>query len=117
MPKFSHGHANLSLTMYATNLDTSRTWAGQLCLMVKHGNHHFLFENKGSLYHGHGFEMPAALIQHCRPDLVSNAITSLLSIFNDIQGDGESILEYQAQFDGLTIELSPTKLHSPQFYQ
>ena len=75
----------------------------------------FLFKNKGTLFHGHGFEMLAALMQHCRPDLVSNAFSSLLSLFNDVQGETESIIEYCSRFDGLTLELSQCKVTIPSF--
>jgi hypothetical protein len=93
MPEFSHGHTDRSLTTDAANIDASRTWEGQLRPLLNDGNLCFLFVNKGSLFHGHGFEMLTTLIQHCRPDLVSNEFTSLLSLFNDIQGEGGEILE------------------------
>jgi hypothetical protein len=34
------------------------------------------------------------LNRHCRPDTVSNAFTTLLSLFNDVQGDSEPIVEF-----------------------
>jgi hypothetical protein len=57
--------------------------------------------------------MLAALIQHYCPYLVSNALISLLSLFNNIQGEGELILEYQAWFESLTIKLSRCKVALP----
>jgi hypothetical protein len=36
--------------------------------------------------------MLAALNQHCRPDLVANAFTTLLSLFNDSMGASEKIM-------------------------
>ncbi len=105
MPEFTTGHADGSLLTDAANAEASRTWEGQLCLAIKNGNLCFLFENKGDQFHGRGFEMLAALIQHCCPDSVSNAFASLLSLFNDVQGDSESILEYRSCFDGLTLKL------------
>jgi hypothetical protein len=110
MPEFSTGHADGSLTTDTANLDASRTWEGQLRLAMKDGTICFLFENKGSQYHGWGFEMLAALIQHCRPDTVSNAFTSLLSLFNDVQGESEPIVEYCSRFDGLILELLRCKV-------
>jgi hypothetical protein len=79
MPEFSTRHADGSLSTDAANLDASCTWEGQLCLAVKDGALRFLFEYKGTQYHSQGFEMLAALTQHCRPDTVSNAFSSLLS--------------------------------------
>jgi hypothetical protein len=103
MPDFSTGHANDSLTTDANNQEASQAWEGKLCLAIKDGTLCFLFENKGSLYHGCGFEILATLMQHCRHDMVSNAFTSLLSPFNDVQGESESIIEYCSCFDGLTL--------------
>jgi hypothetical protein len=105
MPEFATGHADGSLVTDAANAEASHAWEGQLRLAIKNGNLRFLFKNKGNQFHGRGFEMLAALIQHCRPDSVSNAFASLLSLFNDVQGDLESILEYRSRFDGLTLKL------------
>jgi hypothetical protein len=113
MPDFSMGHADESLTTDATNQEASRVWEGQLRLAVKDGPLRFLFDNKGSQYHGRGFGMLATIMQHCRPDTVTNAFSSLLSLFNDIQGDSESIIEYRSRFDGLTIKLARCKVIIP----
>ncbi len=115
MPEFSTGHSNDSLTTDAINLEASRAWEGQLQMAVKDGNLCFLFENKGALFHSPGFKMLATLMQHCRPDSVSNAFTSLLSIFNDVQGESKSVLEYRSCFDGLTMELARCKVIIPSF--
>ncbi len=110
MPEFSTGHSDDSLTTDAINLEASRAWEGQLRMAVKDGNLRFLFKNKGVLFHGRGFKMLATLMKHCRPDFVSNAFTSLLSIFKDVQGKSESILKYCSRFDGLTMELARCKV-------
>jgi hypothetical protein len=57
--------------------------------------------------------MLATFMQHCHPNTVSNAFTSLLSLFNDVQGNSESILEYRSRFDGLTLELARCKVVIP----
>jgi hypothetical protein len=77
------------------------------------GTLRFLFKNKGSQFHGRGFKMLATLMQHYPPDTVSNAFTSLLLLFNDVQGESESILEYWSQFNGLTLELARCKVMIP----
>jgi hypothetical protein len=110
MPEFSTGHADGSLTTNARNLDASCAWEGQLHLAVKEGSLRFLFENKGSLFHGPGFEMLDTLMQHCQPDTVSNTFTSLLSLFNDVQRDSKSIIKYRSCLDGVTLELAPCKV-------
>jgi len=115
MPKFSTGHNDDSLTTDANNIEASRAWEGQLRLAVKDGTLRFLFENKGALFHDHGFKMLVTLMQHCPPDSVSNAFTSLFSIFNDVQGESELILEYRSRFDGLTMELARCKVIIPSF--
>ncbi len=58
-------------------------------------------------------KMLATLMQHCCPDTVSNVFTSLLSLFKDVQGESESILEYWSQFDGLTLKLAWYKVMIP----
>jgi hypothetical protein len=65
-------------------------------MAIKDSSLLFLFENKGDLFHGCGFIMLATHDQHCHPDTVSNAFSSLLSLFNKMQGDNEPILEYQS---------------------
>jgi hypothetical protein len=100
-PEFSPGCADGKLVMTTSNLKASRPWEGQLHLAVMYGVLCFLFENKGNIYNGHGFEMLAALNAYCPPDSVANAFSSLLLIFNELQGDEEPILAFQSQFDGL----------------
>jgi hypothetical protein len=58
--------------------------------------------------------MLAALMQHCRPDSVANAFTSLLSLFNDVQWSNKPILQYRSRFDGIVMELSRCKVTIPQ---
>jgi hypothetical protein len=113
MPDFSTGHADGALVMDVGNREASCVWEGQLRLAVQGGTLRFLFENKGTLFHGRGFEMIDMLILHCRPDSVTNAFHSLLSIFNNVQGDSESLLEYRSRFDGLTLELQRCKVVIP----
>ena len=113
MPDFSTGHADGALITDAGNREAICVWEGHLRLAVQGGTLQFLFKNKGTLFHGRGFEMIDALILHCRPDSVSNAFNSLLSIFNDVQGDSESLLEYRSRFDGLTLELQCSKVVIP----
>jgi hypothetical protein len=113
MPDFSMGHADKSLTTDATNQEASHVWEGQLHLAVKDGPLRFLFNNNRSQYHGRGFEMLATLMQHCHPNTVTNAFSSFLSLFNNVQGDLESIIEYRSWFDGLTIKLARCKVIIP----
>jgi hypothetical protein len=113
MSDISTGHSDGSLITDASNIKASRAWEGQLCFTVKDGSLQFLFENKCSMYHGCGFEMLAALTQHCHPDTVTNAFLSLLSLFNDVQKDTGSVLKYPSCFDGLTLELSQCKVVIP----
>ncbi len=114
VPEFSTGWADDALITDSSNLDASRMWEGQLCMAVKDGSLQYLFENKGDLYNGRGFEMLAALMQHCRPDSVANAFISLLSLFNYVQGSNKPILQYHSRFDGIVMELSRCKVTIPQ---
>jgi hypothetical protein len=87
---------------------------GAALLAVKDRFLCFLFENKGDVYIGRGFEMLAVLSQHFPPNLVSNAFTFLMTIFNDVQGQDEPIIHYWCHFDGLIMELSCCKVTIPQ---
>jgi hypothetical protein len=80
MNMFSTGHADGTLMTDASNAAASRVWEFQLRLVVKDVLLHFLFKNKGALFNGRGFEMLAALDQHCWPELVSNAFSCLMSL-------------------------------------
>ena len=89
-------------------------WEGQIQLTVKDGSLRFLIDNKGDLYHTRGFEVLVALIGYCHPDSMSNAFTSLLYLFNNVQRDLEPILQYQLFFDSLVNKLSWCKVAMPQ---
>ncbi len=80
---------------------------------MKDGDLCFLFKNKGTLFNGRGFEMLAALTSYCRPDSVANAFSSLLSLFNKIQGEDEPILSFSSCFDGLILEMARCKVAIP----
>jgi hypothetical protein len=53
------------------------------------------------------------LNRHCRPDTVSNAFTTLLSLFNDVQGDSEPIVEFRSRFDGMLLDMTRCKVVIP----
>jgi len=95
------------------NADASAYWEGQLRVAVQDGSLMFLFENKGSMYEGKGFEMLAALNRHCRPDTVANAFSTLMSLFNDSMGDLEDIIAFCSRFDGMINEMSRCKIVIP----
>ena len=97
----------------ASNAEASRYWEGQLRIAVKNGGLRFLFENTGSRFHGKGFEMIDVLNRHCRPDSVTDAFTTLMSLFNDVQGDSEPIVEFRSRFDGLVLDMSRCKVVIP----
>jgi hypothetical protein len=82
--EYSASQLDDALVTYSSNLEASFMWEEQLCLVVKDGSLCFLFDNKSNLYNSCRFEMLAALSQHYHPDIVVNAYTSLLSLFNDV---------------------------------
>jgi len=88
-------------------------WEGQIWNAVCEGSLHFLFDNKGTLYHDKGFEMLAVLDQHCRPDTIANAFSTLMSLFNEVQGPLEPILELHSRFDGMVLDMSCSKIFLP----
>jgi hypothetical protein len=112
-PNFSSGLPDGFLVTTPSNCEASRLWEGQLRLVVKDGELHFLFENKGDIYNGQGFEMLSALNAYCCPDLVAKAFSSLLSIFNELQEDNEPILAFWSWFDGLIFEMARCKVVIP----
>ncbi len=95
------------------NLEASHFWEGQLHIAMRDGSLRFLFDNKGILFHRKGFEMLAALDQHCCSDTMSNAFTMLMSLFNDVQGDSEQILAFRSRFDGLIMDMARSKIILP----
>ena len=113
MDIFSMGHANGSLVTNAANSAASCIWEYQLHLAVKDGSLCVLFDNKGDMFNGKGFEMLAALNHHCCTETVSTAFSSLMSLFNKIQGESESILAYRSRFNGLVNNLSWSKVSIP----
>jgi hypothetical protein len=100
--------------MDPSNAKASRVWEGQICLAEKDDSLCFLFKNKGDLFHGCGFEMLVTLNQHCSPDTVSNVFSSLLSLFNEVQGDSKPILEYRSCLDGLILDMLWCRVAIPQ---
>ncbi len=54
--------------------------------------------------------MLLALDQHCCPDTVANAFTTLMSLFNDVQGNSEPIMEFCSCFDGMIMDMTRCKI-------
>jgi hypothetical protein len=57
--------------------------------------------------------MLATLNAFCRPNSVANAFSSLLLIFNELQGNDEPIVAFCSQFDGLILEIAQCKVVIP----
>ncbi len=112
-PEYSTQRSDDVLVTSASNVAASLFWERQLQNAVRKGSLWFLFKNKGTLYHGKGFEMLAALDQHCRPDLITNAFCTLMSLFNDVQGSSEAVFEFCSPFDGMVMDLSCSKTILP----
>ena len=78
---------------------------------------HFLFENKGSMYEGKGFEMLAVFNWHCRPNSVANAFTTLMLLFKDSKGKGkgtsEEVMALCSRFDGMVNIMAHCKIFLP----
>ncbi len=60
--------------------------------------------------------MLAALDQHCRPDTVANAFTTLMSLFNDAQGNSEPIMEFCSCFGGMVMDMMQCKIVVPPIF-
>jgi hypothetical protein len=57
--------------------------------------------------------MLAALNTYCHPNFVANAFSSLLLIFNELQGKKKPILEFCSRFNGLILEMACCKVVIP----
>ncbi len=112
-PEFSTQCSDGEFITDAHNAEVSAYWEGQLRVAVQDGTLKFLFENKGSIYDGKGFEMLAALNLHCHPDMVANVFSTLMSFFNDSMGDSEDILAFRTRFDRMINKMCPCKIVIP----
>jgi hypothetical protein len=110
---FGTRHSDDLLITDPSNAEASCYWEGQLRIAVKNGGLRFLFENTGLRFHDKGFEMIDVLNRHCRPNSVSNAFTTLMSLFNDVQGDSEPIVEFRSCFDGMLLDMTRCKVVIP----
>ncbi len=82
-------------------------------MAVQDGSLRFLFKNKGLMYNRKSFKMLSALNQHCRPDLVPETFTTLLSLFNDSMGESEEIMAFRSRFDGMINNMACCKIAIP----
>jgi hypothetical protein len=92
------------------NAEASAYWEGQIRVAIQDGSLHFLFENKGSMYDGKGIKMLAVRNQHCHPDSVANAFTTLMLLFNDSMGESEEIITFWSRFNGMVNNMSRCKI-------
>ena len=53
------------------------------------------------------------LNRHCHPDSVTNAFATLVSLFNNVQGDKEPIDEVRSCFDGMVMDMAHGKVIIP----
>jgi hypothetical protein len=107
------GLADGALVTSSSNFEASSLWEGQLCLAVKDGKLQFLFGNKGDICNGRRFKILAALNAYCHPNSVANTFSSLLLIFNKLQGKNKRILAFRSCFDGLIFEMAHCKVVIP----
>jgi hypothetical protein len=95
------------------NAKASAYWEGQIRVAVQDGSLRFFFLNKGSMYDRKGFKMLAALNQHCYPDSVVNAFTTLMSLFNDGMSESNEIMAFRSRFHGIVNDMSSCKIILP----
>ena len=114
---FSTGRTDDLLITDSRNALASQFWEGQLRTSLKDSPARFLFENTGTTYFGKGFEMLQVLEDHFRPSSISNSFTTLLALFNDTQGDKETIHEFRSRFEGHMGALSRSSVAIPPILQ
>ena len=93
-PGFSTARDDSLLVTDTWNSLASQFWEGQLRMALKDGSVRHLFEKTGSKYFGKGFEMLQVLEDNFRPSSISNSFTTLLALFNNTQGNKETIHEF-----------------------
>ncbi len=101
----------------ARNALASQYWEGQLQAALKDGPVRFLFKNTGFTFCGKGFEMLQVLEDHFCPSSISNSFTTVLALFNDTQGEKESIHKFWSQFEGHIGALSQSLAAIPPILQ
>jgi hypothetical protein len=62
---------------------------------------------------GRASKMLAVLNQHCRPDSVANAFTTLMLLFNNSMGKLEEIMTFRSRFNGMVNNMSCCKIILP----
>ena len=112
-PGFSTACNDSLLVTDTRNSLASQFWEGQLHMALKDGSVRHLFENTDSKYFGKGFEMLQVLEDNFRPSSTSNSFTTLLTLFNDTQGDKVSIHEFRSRFEGHLGALSCSSVAIP----
>ncbi len=116
-PDFSMAHSDELLLTDVRNTLPSQFWEGQLRTALKDGHACFLFKNMVSMFYGKGFEMLQVLEDHFRPSSISNSFTTLLALFDDTQGEKESIHEFHSCFEGHMGALSSSSVAIPPILQ
>jgi hypothetical protein len=116
-PGFSTAHADLQLVIDGHNALASQFWEGQIRTSLKDGSVWYLFENTDSKYFGKGFEMIQVLEDNFCPFSISNSFTTLLSLFNNTQGNKEGIHEFWSWFEGQLGALSRLSIVIPSILQ
>ena len=99
-PVFSTARNDSFLVTNTWNSLASQFWEGQLRTALKDSSVRHLFENTDSKYFLKGFEMLQVLEDNFHPSSISNSFTTLLALFNNTQGDKESIHEFRSWFEG-----------------
>jgi hypothetical protein len=112
-PEFSTQRSDIALITDFRNAKASAYWEGQVRVAVQDGFLHFPFENKGSMYNGKGFKMLSALNEHCHSNSITNAFTTLMSLFNDSMGKSEEIMVFLSQFNGMVNDMAQCKIVIP----
>jgi hypothetical protein len=106
LPEYLTKSLDNALVTGASNLEANPFQEGQLRVTVRDGFLHFLFENNGPVYHVKSFEMLAVLEQHCYPDTVSYAFTTLMSLFKNVQEVLEEVLQFFSWIDRMIMDMA-----------
>jgi hypothetical protein len=111
LPEYSTNHLDDALVISATNLEASCFWEGQIRVAGQDAPLWFLFKNKGSLYNGKGFKM--LNLTNIVAQIRGECCHYVNSLFNNIQGQLEPVLEFHSCFDVMVTDMVCSKIILP----
>jgi hypothetical protein len=112
-PEFLTQCSDDALVTDSRNAEVNAYWEGQIRVAIQDGSLHFLFENKGLMFDGKGFEMLAVLKSALPPQLSCKCFHYPCVLFNDSMGESEEIMAFRSRLDRVVNNMSCCKIILP----